>query len=68
MGAYVAVLDHPYFDVTEKDGKFTITGLAPGSYTIEAWHEKLGTQTAAVTVAGDATATSDFTFSPPAKP
>jgi plastocyanin len=68
MGAYVAVLDHPFYDVTEKDGKFAITGLAAGSYTIEAWHEKLGTQTAAVTVAGDATATSDFTFSPPAKP
>jgi plastocyanin len=68
MGAYVAVLDHPFYSVTGKDGKFSITGLAPGSYTIEAWHEKLGTQTAAVTVAGDATATSDFTFSPPAKP
>ena len=46
MNAYVGVLEHPYFAVTDKDGKFTLKGLPPGTYTIEAWHEKLGTQTA----------------------
>ena len=42
----------PFFAVTGTDGKFTIAGLDPGTYEIEAWHEKLGTQTATVTVGG----------------
>jgi plastocyanin len=50
MQAYVQVFPHPYFAVTKADGKFSIAGLPPGSYTLEAWHEKLGTQTAQVTV------------------
>lgn len=50
MAAYVGVLDHPYFAVTGADGTFTIKDLPPGNYTLEAWHEKYGTQTATVTV------------------
>ena len=44
MNAYVGVLDHPYFAVTGEDGKFELKTLPPGTYTIEAWHEKLGAQ------------------------
>ena len=62
MNAYAAVMSHPYYDVTEKDGKFTISGLDAGSYEIEAWHEKLGTLTEKVTVKAGATAKADFTF------
>src|SRR5438874_5888070 len=50
MNAYVGVLDHPYFAVTDKDGKFELKSLPPGTYTIEAWHEKLGTMTQSVTL------------------
>jgi plastocyanin len=50
MHAYVGVLDHPFFAVTGADGSFTIKGLPPGTYTIEAWHEKLGAQTQTVTI------------------
>jgi len=50
MNAYVGVLPHPYFAVTDKDGKFELKTLPPGTYTLEAWHEKLGTQTANVTL------------------
>jgi len=64
MKAYIAVMTHPYFAVTDRDGKFTIEGLPAGTYEIEAWHEKLGTQTAEVTVDGDG-ATADFTFKVP---
>jgi len=45
MGAYVQVMAHPFFDVTADDGRFEITGLPAGSYEIEVWHERLGTQT-----------------------
>ena len=62
MNAYVAVLPHPFFAVTGADGGFSIKGLPPGTYTIEAWQEKLGTQTATVTIAGAETKTADFSF------
>ena len=42
MTAYVGVFANPFFAVTGKDGKFSIAGLPPGTYEIEAWHEKLG--------------------------
>jgi len=61
MKAWLGVLPHPFFAVTGPDGSFKITGLPPGTYTIEAWHERFGTQTATVTVAAGAK-TQDFTF------
>ena len=65
MMAYCTVIAHPFFDVTEKDGIFTIDGLEPGEYEIEAWHERLGKQTATVTVTADKPAEANFTFSRP---
>jgi uncharacterized membrane protein/plastocyanin len=50
MGAYVAVMDHPYFSVTNSQGEFTIKNLPVGKYTIEAWHEVYGTQKQEITV------------------
>ena len=50
MSAYVGVLEHPYFAVTADGGKFELKGLPPGTYTIEAWHEKAGTRTRQVTI------------------
>lgn len=64
MNAYVGVLDHPYFAVSAEDGTFTIPNLPPGSYTLTAWHERLGTQTADVTVAEKDEKEADFTFKP----
>ena len=62
MHAWLGVLPHPFFGVSGADGSFTLKGLPPGTYTIEAWHEKYGTQTATVTVAGSETKTTDFSF------
>ena len=65
MSAYIAVFTHPFFSVTSTDGTYTISGLDPGKYEITAWHERLLTQTASVTVgAGDPT-TQSFTFAVP---
>lgn len=62
MAAYAGVLPHPYFAVSSQDGTFEIVGLPAGTYTIEAWHEQLGTMTMQVTVDGTSDATSDFAF------
>jgi plastocyanin len=65
MNAYVGVLDHPYFAVTTDSGKFELKGLPPGTYTVEAWHEKLGTQTQSVTIAASESKDVTFTFKAP---
>ena len=63
MNAYAGVLDHPYFAVTKPDGSFSIPNLPPGSYTLGAWHERLGTQTMPVTVAAkESKSDANFTF------
>lgn len=62
MSAYIGVVDHPYHAVTADDGSFTIEGLPPGEYTIEAWHETLGAQTMDVAVGEAETGTADFTY------
>ena len=62
MNAYVGVMDNPYYAVTDKDGKFELKSLPPGTYTIEAWHEKLGTTTQSVTLGAKETKEISFTF------
>jgi plastocyanin len=62
MSAYVGVMAHPFFAVTGADGTFTIKGLPPGTYTLEAWHEKFGTRSATVTVAEHHTQHASFSF------
>ena len=63
MSAWVGVLDHPYFGVTTADGTVALGGLPPGTYTIEAWHEALGTKTQQVTVRPRESKDVSFTFS-----
>jgi plastocyanin len=62
MGAYAGVVSHPYFAVTKDGGRFELEGLPAGTYTIEAWHEKLGTETVRVTLAEKESKDITFTF------
>ncbi len=62
MRAFVFVFAHPYFAVTTTTGQFELKNLPPGTYTIEAWHEKLGIQDQSVTLAPHAAQTISFRF------
>lgn len=63
MAAYFHILSHPFFAVTGDDGSFTIANLPAGTYTIEVWHEKLGTQSQTITVSDGEKKEMDFTLS-----
>jgi hypothetical protein len=63
MAAYVGVLDHPYFGTTAPDGKVVLGNLPPGTYTIEAWHETLGTKTQQITIGAKESKDVSFAFS-----
>lgn len=62
MAAYLGVLPHPFYATTGEDGTFKIENLPAGTYTLEAWHEKYGTQTQQITVDASGNATADFSF------
>ena len=63
MSAYVGVLAHPFFSVSGEDGAFAISGLPDGTYLMEAWHERYGTQTQSITVTDGQAPPIEFAFS-----
>jgi plastocyanin len=62
MASYAGIVAHPYFAVTDASGSFSLPNLPPGTYTLEVWHEKLGTRTQQITVAPKQAADAAFTF------
>lgn len=65
MHAHIGVLDHPFFAVTGGDGAFALEKLPAGTYTLEAWHETLGTTTTQVSVGEGESKDVTFTFAIP---
>jgi hypothetical protein len=61
MHGWHVVVKGPYA-ISDENGSFTIKNVPPGSYTVTAWQEDLGTQTAKVTVAAGKAGSADFTF------
>lgn len=68
MKAFIGVLAHPYFAVTDNTGSFAIRGLPPGEYTIATWHEKYGVQEQKVTLGPKEAKTVRFQYSGGARP
>lgn len=66
--AWVAVLNHPFFAVSDGFGNYEIRGLPAGSYTLVAWHERLGEQQVEISVAKNETLRADFDFQTNKKP
>jgi hypothetical protein len=49
---YIAVFDHPYFAVSDDQGRFTISDLPPGTYTVKVWKERMAQPTEQRVVVG----------------
>ncbi len=62
MNAYIGVVTNPYFAVSDTTGTFQIDKVPPGTYTLQAWHERFGALTKTITVKAGAATTVDFTY------
>jgi hypothetical protein len=56
MSAWIGVVEHPFFAVTDASGKFSIKGLPDGKYTFEVWQEKYKSVSVEAEVKGGAAA------------
>jgi plastocyanin len=56
MRAWVVVAAHPFYAVTNDQGEFALPGVPPGTYTLQVWHESLGTVKRDVTATDGTTA------------
>ena len=62
MHAFIGVLPHPYFAVTNEQGTFDLPNVPAGNYVLAVWQEKYGTQEQNVTVTPSGSAEVNFTF------
>lgn len=60
MSAWVGVVSHPCFAVTDAAGKFEIKGVPAGKYKVEVWQEKYKSVEMDVEVKAGAAATANF--------
>lgn len=65
MLSFCFVMDHPFFGVSGMDGRFEIENVPPGTYTLKAWHEKLGELEQEITVGDSNTAAADIVYRRP---
>ncbi len=68
MAAYIGVLKHPFHATSGSDGTYEMKDVPAGTYTVDAWHERLEAQQGTITVTADGSATLDFTFKPLKQP
>jgi hypothetical protein len=64
MKAYGFVMSHPFFDVSDAEGSYTIKDVPPGKYVIQVWHErkKLGKLSEEIDVGETDLASIDFEY------
>lgn len=68
MRFYAAIVNHPYFQVTRKDGQFALHNVPPGTYTLTAWHETFGTKKQIIVVQPKQEQTVSITFTDKDRP
>ena len=67
MRAYIFVMEHPFFAITDPQGRFHIKNLPPGEYTLATWHESFGKNKQIIKVGVDGLNSVTFAFKPKQK-
>ena len=62
MYAHVVASDHPYAALVNDDGTFRFDDVPAGTYSLIAWHPRLGKKRVSVTVPADGKVEADFEF------
>jgi plastocyanin len=62
MNAFILVFSHPFFGLTDDDGRYRIDNVPPGTYGVIAWNEGTPSDTKSVTVPDGGVAELDFTI------
>lgn len=60
MSAYIVVFGHPFFRVTDVDGRYRLDGVPPGTYTVVGWYEGEARAQRSVTVTAGGVAELDL--------
>jgi plastocyanin len=60
MSAFILVFTHPFYAVTDVDGRYDIDDVPPGNYAVVAWNEGLPSETKPVTVPDGGVTELDF--------
>jgi plastocyanin len=50
MSAFILVFSHPFFTMTDGEGRYRLDNVPPGTYTVVAWHEGDSSEPTSVTV------------------
>ncbi|ALA60051.1 carboxypeptidase-like regulatory domain-containing protein [Nitrospira moscoviensis] len=66
MESWGLAVENPYYHVTGSDGRFSLTDVPPGDYTLNVWHPGVGTVLEKkITVPPNGTVRADFLFEAP---
>jgi plastocyanin len=68
MSAFIFVFAHPYFDVTDGQGRYRIDGIPAGTHSIVLWNETLDPETRQVTIPDGGEVEVNFTIAAPPAP
>ncbi len=60
MNAFILVFNHPFFALTDMDGRYRIDNVPPGTYNLVAWNEGVSSGPQAVVVPEGGEAELDF--------
>ena len=62
MNAFILVFSHPFYALTDNDGRYRIDNVPPGTYNVIAWNEGVSSEARPIVVPDGGVAEIDFTL------